>query len=65
MRMLNPQSLNAAFGLAKIQEEYVLSCKRNAKYQKESGKNSILGLPKGNAVVKAKHRIPIKRITPA
>ena len=43
----------------------MLSCKRNAKYQQESGKNSILGLPKGNAVVKAKHRIPIKRITPA
>ena len=25
VRMLNPQSLNATFGLAKIQEEYVLS----------------------------------------
>ena len=61
--MLNPQSLNAAFGLAKIQEEYVLSCKRNAKYQQELGKNSILGFPKGNAVVEAKPRIPIKRIT--
>ena len=64
MRMLNPQSLNAAFGLAKIQEEYVLSCKRSAKYQQESGKTSILGLPKGNAVVESKPRIPIKRITP-
>ena len=65
MRMLNPQSLNAAFALAKIQEEYMLRCKRNAKYQQESGKNSILGLPKGNAMVEAKPRIPIKRITPA
>ena len=63
--MLNPQFLNAAFGLAKIQEEYVLSCKRNAKYQQESSKNSILGLPKGNTMVEAKTRIPIKTITPA
>ncbi|XP_075636505.1 uncharacterized protein LOC142608698 [Castanea sativa] len=31
VRMLNPQSLNAAFGLAKIQEEYVMSCRRNVK----------------------------------
>ncbi|KAK9996704.1 hypothetical protein SO802_021390 [Lithocarpus litseifolius] len=65
VRVLNPQSLNAAFGLAKSQEEYVLSCKRNAKYQQESGKNSTLGLPKGNVVVEAKPRIPIKRITRA
>ena len=65
VRMLNPQSLNATFGLAKIQEEYVLSCKRNAKYQQESGKNSILGFPKGNTMVEAKTRIPIKRIKPA
>ena len=43
----------------------MISCKRNAKYQQESVKNSILGLPRGNAVVEAKPRISIKRITPA
>ena len=43
----------------------MLSCKRNAKYQQESTKNSILGLPKGNTMVEAKTRILIKRITPA
>ena len=32
VRMLNLQSLNVAFGLAKIQEEYAISCKRSAKY---------------------------------
>ena len=30
-RMLNPQSLNEAFGLSKIQEEYNWSCKKNSK----------------------------------
>ena len=63
VRMLNPQSLNAAFGLAKIQEEYVMSCRRNVKNQQDSGKNSILGLPKTIGVVETKPSIPIKRIT--
>ena len=64
--MLNLQSLNAAFGLAKIQEEYVMSCKRSVKHQQDSGKNSILGLPKSsgnNGMVETKPSIPIKRIT--
>ena len=63
MRMLNPQSLNEAFGLAKIQEEYELSCKKSVKFQQETGKDSLLGLPKGNVVVESKPRIPIKRLT--
>ena len=62
--MLNPQSLNATFGLAKIQEEYVMSSKRNVKNQQDSGKYFILGLPKNNGVVETKPSIPIKRITP-
>lgn len=68
MRMLNPQSLNVTFGLAKIQEEYVMSCRKSVKYQQDSGKNSILGLPKSNGsngMVETKPSIPIKRITPA
>lgn len=52
--MLNPYSLNATFGLAKIQEEYVLSCKKNSKLQQESSEPSILGLPKVNNFVEAK-----------
>jgi len=31
MRMLNPQSLNETFGLAKIQEKYLISCRRSSK----------------------------------
>ncbi|XP_075633382.1 uncharacterized protein LOC142605839 [Castanea sativa] len=64
IRMLNPQTLNEAFGLAKIQEEYVWSSKKSIRYQQESGKTSILGLPKSNAVLDTKPKIPIKRITP-
>lgn len=33
--MLNPQSLNEAFGLSNIQEKYNWSCKRNSKVQLE------------------------------
>ena len=68
VRMLNPQSLNAAFELAKIKKEYVMSCRRSVKYQQDSSKNSILGLPKSNGsngMVETKPSIPIKRIIPA
>ena len=65
VRMLNPLSLNAAFGLAKIQEEYWSSCKRSSRIQQESGKPSILGPAKVNPFLEAKSRIPIKRISPA
>ena len=47
------------------QEEYLISCKRSSKIQQETGKPSILGLPKVNSFVEAKSRIPIKRISPA
>ena len=64
IRMLNPQSLNEAFGLAKIQEEYVWSNRKSIMYQQESGNTSILGLPKSNAMLDTKPKIPVKRITP-
>ena len=32
VRMLSPKSLNEAFGLAKIQEEYNLSCRKYSKF---------------------------------
>ncbi|GFI61096.1 hypothetical protein IMSAG049_00249 [Clostridiales bacterium] len=50
VRMLNPQSLNEAFGLAKIQEEYVWSSRKSIKSHQKSGNTLILGLPKSNAV---------------
>ena len=57
--------MTIALGLAKIQEEYLISCKRSSKIQQETSKPSILGLPKVNTFVEAKSRIPIKRISPA
>ena len=65
VRMLNPSTLNEAFGLAKIQEEYVFYCKKSSRFQQETGKGSILGLLKNNVVIEAKSKIPIKRLTPA
>ena len=45
VRMLVPMSLNEAFRLAKIQEEYLLSSRRGFRNVADSGKASILGLP--------------------
>ena len=63
VRMLNPQSLNEAFGLAKIQEEYVWSSRKSIRSHQESGNTSILGLPKSNVVLDTKPKILVKRIT--
>ena len=41
--MLNPQNLNAAFGLAKLQEENLLASRKNTKSWGEGPKASILG----------------------
>ena len=41
--MLNPQNLNAAFGLAKIQEENLIASRKNTKSWGEGPKASILG----------------------
>ena len=46
MRMLNPPTLIAAFGLAKIQEEYLLSCRRSYKGTHEQARPSLLGASK-------------------
>ena len=43
VRMLNPQNLNATFGLAKIQEEYLMTSRRNIKSWGDGPKASILG----------------------
>ena len=70
VRMLNPPTLIAAFGLAKIQEEYLLSCKRSYKGTHEQARPSLLGaskpsllgaLPMGNKPSK----IPVNKISAA
>nr|XP_023885311.1 uncharacterized protein LOC111997457 [Quercus suber] len=65
VRMPNPQSLNEAFGLAKIQEEYVWSSRKSTRNHQEPGNTSILGLPKNNVVLDNKPKVPVKRLTPA
>ena len=66
IRMFAPQSLNAAFGLAKIQEEYLLSSKKGSKSFQEVIKPSILGAPpKLDWKGEQKMRLPLRRLTPA
>ena len=62
VRMLNPQSLNEAFGLAKIQEEYVWSSRKSIRSHQESGNTSILGLPKSNVVLDTKKKYQLREL---
>ncbi|XP_035549739.1 uncharacterized protein LOC118349426 [Juglans regia] len=75
VRMLKPSNLNDAFGLAKIQEQYVWSTKKswksnsfeghqqlwNGNTNKSGPSNSILGAPKGQPI----SRMPYQRISEA
>ena len=63
MRTLNPSTLIAAFGLAKIQEKYLLGCKRNYKGSHEQVKPSLLGLPRLAALIDIGTKIPVKKIS--
>ena len=67
IKMLNPQSLSATFGLAKIQEEYLGASKRNPnpKPWNEGIKNSILGPPPVIKNDPKGSKIPIQKIFPA
>ena len=65
VRMLVPKSLNEAFGLAKIQEEYLLSSKKNFKSVVDNGKPSILGLPKLETKIDSRIKLPVKRLSNA
>ena len=42
----------------------MFSCRKSSRFQQETGKGSILSLPKNNVVLEAKSKIPIKRLTP-
>ena len=64
VQMLNPPTLNEAFGLAKIQEVFLIGCEKITKVWHDSGKSSILGMPpKVSGFIEEKTRIPIKRIS--
>ncbi|XP_059458363.1 uncharacterized protein LOC132187956 [Corylus avellana] len=47
VRMFKPQSLLAAYGLAKVQEEHVLNGRRFKTYSGSGGNFSSLGMPRG------------------
>ena len=62
--MLNPSTLIAAFGLAKIQEEYLLGCKRSYKGTQDQTRPSLLGVPRLAAPIENRTtKIPVKKIT--
>lgn len=65
MRMLNSPTLIAAFGLAKIQEEYLLGFKRSYKIPHEHVRSSLPGLSKVSTPVDTRNKIPVKRISPS
>ena len=66
VRMLHPSTLNATFGFAKIQEEYLLGCKRSYKGTQDQAKPSLLGVPRLAALIDNRTtKISIKKITAA
>ena len=46
VRMLGPKTLNEAFRLAKMQEEYLWSCRKSSKIPHDGSRPSIFGIPK-------------------
>ena len=69
VKMQNPRSLNAAFGLAKIQEEYLQFCRKAYKPVYEFNKNNWQS--SSSAVVKIdnkgdiRSRVPIQKVSSA
>nr|XP_023879731.1 uncharacterized protein LOC111992135 [Quercus suber] len=65
VRMLVPKSLNDAFGLAKIQEEFLYSNKKSFRPVTEVSRPSILGLPKLEGRNDSKVKLPLQKLTSA
>ena len=61
--MLNPKNLSAAFGLAKIQEEYLLASRRSTKPWSDVIKTSILGPPPMIKNESKGTKLPIQKIS--
>ena len=65
VKMFNPKTLNEAFGLAKIQEKYVMSSKKFLKSSSlEVTKPSILG-PRLDTKLDSKFKLPLQKLSPA
>ena len=65
VRMLNPQKLNTAFGLAKIQEEYLMASRRSIKSWGDGPKASILGPPPVIRTDSKGAKMAIQKISPS
>ena len=65
VRMLVPKSLNDAFGLAKIQKEFLISCRKSFKPITNVSKPSILGLPRLEGRNDSKVKLPLQKLTNA
>ena len=65
VRMQNPRTLSTAFRLAKIQEEYVSTCKKVYRPFSESSKSNWQEQPieKYDSKNESKARVPIQNIT--
>ena len=65
IRMLVPKTLNEAFGLAKIQEEYLSNGRKGFRNLMDTGKVLVLGTPKLEARVESRNKDPLQRLTRA
>nr|XP_023922229.1 uncharacterized protein LOC112033677 [Quercus suber] len=65
VRMSVPKTLNEAFELAKIQEEYLTSSRKGIRNIIDNGKISVLGTPKLEARVESRTKFPLQRLTGA
>ena len=65
VRMLVPKSLNDAFGLAKIQEEFLISNRKSIKPISDISKPSILGLLNLEGKNDSKVKLPLQKLTNA
>jgi len=63
--MLVPKTLNEAFGLAKIQEEYLTNGRKGFRNLMDIGKVLVLGTPKLEARVESRTNVHLQRLTGA
>ena len=62
VRMLVPKTLNKAFGLAKIQEEYLSHSRKGIRNTIENGKVSVLGSPNLETRMESRTKFPLQRL---
>ena len=65
VRMLVPKSFNDEFGLAKIQEEFLISNRKSFKPVTDVSRPSSLGLPKLEGRNDSKVKLPLQKLTNA